>query len=191
MKTPSTNSAAPPDATEYSMPAELGATPHPIVEAEQRAGAIVAQVLLGVRNEMREHMSAVKLELRAMVNDNSIIRENMAVMNKGLADFQRLQVIPLREALESLRSEQGSTVIENQRKLEAIIQALTRTLDAAGGIIPADLKQQIADGRFENLPHRKEGSMVEVDEVSAMIEAAYVRGRADGAALPPLKEPTA
>lgn len=140
---------------------------------------LVGQVMLLMRKEFSGHMAAVNLELRAITNDNSVLRNNLALLNTGMADFQREQVIPLRSELANLREEQGGRVIENARKLEALIQALTVTLDAKGALIPPDLKQQIMDGRFEELEHAREGELVNVAQVQAMIEEAYLRGRAD------------
>jgi len=167
------------DRPEYRQPLELAATPHPLIEADTRQGLFVAQVMGGVAKMLDAHHQALKLELRAITNDNSILRQNLALLNTAMGDFQRLQVIPLREMLETLRTEQGSSVIENQRKIEALIQALTRTIDAAGGLIPPDLKQSILEGRFEDHPHQRASDMVHVDKVQAMIDEAYDRGRSE------------
>jgi hypothetical protein len=160
--------------------ATLDATPHPLVEAEQRAGAIVARVMAGVSAMLHEHMQAVKLELRAVTNDNSVLRNNLAILNEGMADFQRLQVIPLREKLEHLDQEVGSRMVENSTNLEGLIKALSDSLAAKGALIPEDLKQRILDGRFEELPHVKEGEMVPPAEVQSMIDAAFEQGRKVG-----------
>lgn len=186
MKTVDTQSPPPPDTAEYQMPVELAATPHPLVEAEQRAGVLVARVLAGMSAMLHEHMLGVRLELRAVTNDNSVLRQNLALLNTGMADFQREQVIPLRSELANLREEQGGRVIENARKLEALIQALTCTMTLANIPIPQDLKDQIADGHFEDLDHRKSNEAegpevrgyVNASQVQDMIDAAYARGLA-------------
>jgi hypothetical protein len=169
-----------PDEANYQLPAELAATSHPVVEAEQRAGAIVARVMAGVSAMLHEHMQAVKLELRAVTNDNSVLRQNLAVLNAAMADFQRLQVIPLREKLDHLDQEVGSRMVENSTNLEGLIKALSDSLAAKGALIPEDLKQRILDGRFEELPHVKDGEMVPSAEVQSMIDAAFEQGRKVG-----------
>lgn len=149
------------------------------LQIPQDLARAVGKVMLVMRAESAKQMEKVNLELRAITNDNSVLRNNLALLNTGMADFQREQVIPLRSELANLREEQGGRVIENARKLEALIQALTVTLDAKGALIPPDLKQQIMDGRFEELEHAREGELVNVAQVQAMIEEAYLRGRAD------------
>ncbi len=166
-------------AANYQLPAELSSTPHPVVEAEQRQALLVAQVMRGVSTMLHEHMQGIKLELRAVTNDNSVLRHNLAILNKGFADFQREQVLPLREAVQHLDQEVGSRMVENSTNLEQLIKAMSDTLAAKGGLIPEDLKQRIKDGRFEELEHVKEGELVNVAAVQAMIEEAYSRGRKD------------
>lgn len=163
----------------FQAPITLDTTPHPVVEAEQRAGQIVARVMAGVSAMLNEHMQQVKLELRAVTNDNSVLRQNLSLLNTGMADFQRTQVIPLREKLEHLNMEVGSRMTENATNLEQLIKSLTETVAAKGALIPEDLKQRILDGRFEELEHAREGEMVNVSDVQAMIDAAYARGRAE------------
>jgi hypothetical protein len=187
MKTVNTQSPPPPNTNEYQMPAELDATPHPLVEAEQRAGQMVARVMSGVSSMLHEHMLGVKLELRAVTNDNSVLRQNLALLNEGVADFQREQVIPLRSELANLREEQGGRVIENARKLELLIKSLTEVITLAGAHIPEDLKQQIKDGHFEDLDHKiadETGSAeaqgyVPGHMVQAMIDAAVRKALTD------------
>lgn len=168
----------------YQLPAELDATPHPVVEAEQRAGQIVSRVMQGVSAMLHEHMAGVKLELRAITNDNSRLRQNLSVLNEALGKFQIEQVLPLRDALATLNQEQTSVVVENGRKLEQLIQALANSIDAAGGLIPEDLKAQIKDGRFENLKHTQEGDLVALSKVQDMVEEAYARGLRDAKSHP-------
>ena len=174
-------STEPKDNPDYQMPAELAATPHPLVEAEQRQAQLVAHVMGGVSRMLHEHMAGIKLELRAVTNDNSVLRENLALLNTGMAEFQRTQVIPLREALLAWR-ETDSRTVENAANLEVLIKALADTLAIKGGLIPTDLLQKIKDGRFEELEHVKEGEQVHVSEVQAMIDAAYQRGLEAGRA---------
>lgn len=185
MKPSNTQSPPPPDTNSYQMPAELAATLHPVAEAEQRAGQVVARVMAGVSTMLAEHMRGVKLELRAITNDNSKLRQNLSLLNEAMGEFQIKQVIPLRDAVQTLTQEQTSVVVENGRKLELLIQALTRTITAAGGLVPADLKAQILDGRFENLDHEIANDAVSdvpgyvpVTMVQAMIDAAVDRALA-------------
>ena len=131
---------------------------------------LVGQVMLVMRREMNDHMDGVKLELRAVTNDNSVLRQNLALLNEGMADFQREQVIPLRSELANLREEQGGRVIENARKLELLIKSLTEVVELAGAHIPPDLKQQIKDGHFEDLDHEK------ANEAGVMEQQGYVPG---------------
>jgi len=141
---------------------------------------LVGHVMLVMRKEFAGHMEAVKLELRAITNDNSVLRQNLALLNTGMADFQREQVIPLRSELANLREEQGGRVIENARKLELLIKSLTEVITLAGAHIPEDLKQQIKDGHFEDLDHEiaNEAGAAELQGyvpghmVQAMIDAA-------------------
>jgi hypothetical protein len=155
-------------------PPSLGGLP---VEAR----AVVGQLVMALRQEMAQHLDAVKVELRTLTNDNSILRQNLALLNGQMGDFQRLQVIPLREKLEHLTQELGSRMVENSTNLEQLIKALTETVAAKGGLIPEDLKARILDGRFEELDHVKAGDQVSVADAQAMIEEAYRRGREDAA----------
>lgn len=174
MNIPRTDSPPLPDTNEG--PHDLIARP----ELTGDARSLVNAVLMTMRRDQREAMQHLELELRAITNDNSVLRQNLALLNTGMADFQREQVIPLRSELANLREEQGGRVIENARKLEALIQALTRQLNMAGVVIPEDLKQQIKDGHFEDLDHvianesgiaEREG-YVPLHRVQAMIDAA-------------------
>lgn len=144
------------------------------------ARALMNAVLMTIRRDQREAMQVLALELRAITNDNSVLRHNLALLNEGMADFQREQVIPLRSELANLREEQGGRVIENARKLELLIKSLTEVIELAGAHIPADLKQQIKDGHFEDLDHEiaNEAGVMEQQGyvprhmVQAMIDAA-------------------
>lgn len=150
------------------------------LNSEERTRMLVHEMFMSLRRDQREAMQRMSLELRSITNDNSVLRNNLALLNTAMADFQREQVIPLREELANLREEQGGRTIENARKLEALIQALTRQLDMAGVVIPEDLKQQIKDGHFEDLDHEiaNETGIAELQGyvprhlVQAMIDAA-------------------
>jgi hypothetical protein len=152
-------------------------------QAEPQIGRLVAQVMKVMRDEASAHMGAIKLEMRAITNDNSVLRNNLALLNTAMADFQREQVIPLRSELANLREEQGGRVIENARKLELLIKSLSEVATLAGAHIPEDLKQQIKDGHFEDLEHAKadETGVAEREgyvpqhQVQAMIDAAVRR----------------
>jgi hypothetical protein len=172
-----TDSPPPPD----ELPHDL------VVRSETRevaltgeARALVNAVLMTVRRDQREAMKVLALELRAITNDNSVLRHNLALLNEGMADFQREQVIPLRSELANLREEQGGRTIENARKLEALIQALTRSMTLANITIPQDLKDQIADGHFEDLDHRKANDATG-DEIRGYVPEQLVQSMIDAA----------
>lgn len=153
------------------------------LQIPQDLARAVGKVMLVMRAESAKQMEKVNLELRAITNDNSVLRNNLALLNTGMADFQREQVIPLRSELANLREEQGGRVIENARKLELLIKSLTEVITLAGAHIPEDLKQQIKDGHFEDLEHAKadETGVAEREgyvpqhQVQAMIDAAVRR----------------
>ncbi len=127
-------------------PPDLGGLP---VEAR----AIVGQLVLAIRQETGRALEAVKLEMRALVHDNSVMRENLALLNKALGEFREHEAMPLRDALQDFNTNAGSRVAENQANLEKLIQALCRSLEAAKIPIPDDIATQIRDGRFEGLKH--------------------------------------
>lgn len=127
-------------------PPDLGGLP---VEAR----AIVGQLVLAIRAETRQALEAVKLEMRAIVQDNSVLRENLSLLNKSLGEFREREAMPLRDALQDFNTNAGSRVAENQANLEKLIQSLCRIMEAAKIPIPDDIAKEIRDGRFEGLKH--------------------------------------
>jgi len=125
------------------------------VPAEQRA--VVGHVIAAVRLEMRAAMEGIKLELRAVVNDNAVLRENLSLLNKAVGEFREREAMPLRDALQDFNTNSASRVIENQAKLEILIQSFEQALEKAHISIPEDVARQIRDGRFEEHEHAVDG----------------------------------
>lgn len=115
--------------------------------------AIVGQLIVAFAAQTQRALEAVKLELRAVVNDNSVLRENLAVLNKAMGEFQERQAIPIRDALLDFNENTAGRVIENQRNLETMLQALARQMERANIPLPADAAESIAVGRFEEKEH--------------------------------------
>ena len=143
---PSSQSGALANVLPQDVPPSLGGLP---VEAR----AVVGQLVLAMRQEMTRALDGVKLELRAIVNDNSVLRENLSLLNKAVGEFREREAMPLRDALQDFNTNAASRVAENQSKLEILIQALCRSLEAANIPIPEDIAKEIRDGRFEGLKH--------------------------------------
>jgi len=123
------------------------------VETRQLVGAIIGQVVLAIGAETRKSLEAIKLEMRAIVEDNSALRSNISHLNEALGKFREHEAMPLRDALQDFNTNAASRVAENQMKLEILIQALCKGLEASSIPIPDDVRQAIKDGRFEELKH--------------------------------------
>jgi enamine deaminase RidA (YjgF/YER057c/UK114 family) len=123
------------------------------VETRQLVGAIIGQVVLAIGAETRKSLEAIKLEMRAIVEDNSSLRSSISHLNEAMGKFREHEAMPLRDALQDFNTNAASRVAENQSKLEILIQALTRSMEASNIPIPDDVRQMIKDGRFEELKH--------------------------------------
>jgi hypothetical protein len=161
----------------------------------QETRELVAQVAIAMGRQIAAAMAEVKLELKAIVNDNSVLRENMSLLNRAVGRFEENTAIPLREELKELVHDQGARVKENQTKLEVVIQALVQALDKRGIAIPQDLKESIEDGHFEDLEHRKANEIagseirgyVPQHVVQTMIDAAVTQALAAERARHPVE----
>jgi len=117
------------------------------------ARAIVGQVMLAIREENRKNLESIKLELRAVVNDNGVLRENLSRLNDAIGQFREREAMPLRDALQDFNTNAASRVAENQAKLEILIQAFAKAMKEAHIAVPQDALQAIAEGRFEEHRH--------------------------------------
>jgi hypothetical protein len=121
----------------------------PVVDTKQ----LVGDVMVAMRQILRDAMAPVALELKAIVEDNNHLRSNLAHLNEALGKFREHEAMPLRDALQDFNTNAASRVAENQANLEKLIQALCRALEAANIPIPEDISKEIRDGRFEGHDH--------------------------------------
>jgi hypothetical protein len=137
------------------------------------ARALVTEIVHVMQRQTLAAMHSVKLELKAIVNDNSVLRENLSLMNRSLGEFQERTAIPLAEGMKEFNHNSAGRVAENQARLETLIQALTRAVPK--GLIADDLSTDISDGRFEDHEHRIANEMTGA-EIRGYVRQEVVQG---------------